>query len=146
MKLYFDTCCYNRPYDNQAQKKIRDESLAISRIIKTRHIYGHIVYSSLALDEEIGMIINADKKRNVLRLYTQTATMRADYVENVFNYVVPLAKQAGIKGYDVFHLCYSVVVAADYLLTVDDPFLKAASGLSLPVKVINPLQFLGGVI
>ena len=116
-------------------------------IVKTRGLYGHVIYGSAALDREIARIRNKDKLRNVSQFYRQTATARAGYNEGVFAYIRPLAKQAGVRGLDVLHLCFAVSAAVDYLLTVDDQFLEAASGLNLPVKVINPLNFpLGGAV
>jgi len=147
MKLYFDTCCYNRPYDDQSQTRIRNESGIILGITRTRGLYGYVVYGSAALDKEINRIKNKDKLQNVSHFYRQTATIRADYNEGVFKYIKPLAERAGVRGLDVLHLCFSVAAGVDYLLTVDDRFLEAASGLKLSVKVINPLNFpLGGVI
>jgi len=34
MKIYLDTCCFNRPYDNQNQLKIELETLAKINIQK----------------------------------------------------------------------------------------------------------------
>ena len=34
MRLYFDCCCYNSPFDDQAQDRIHDESEAILSIMK----------------------------------------------------------------------------------------------------------------
>jgi len=34
MKLYLDTCCYNRPFDDQAQERIHIESEAVLIIIE----------------------------------------------------------------------------------------------------------------
>jgi len=147
MKIYFDTCCYSRPYDRKNQRRIHNESGAVLGIVKTRGLYGHIIYGSAALDKEIGHIRDKNKYRYVSHFYRQTATARAGYNDAVFKYIKPLAKQAGIRGLDVLHLCFSVSAAVDYLLTVDDLFLEAASGLNLSVKVINPLNFpLGGAV
>ena len=33
MRLYFDCCCYNRPFDDQSQQRIHDESEAILSLI-----------------------------------------------------------------------------------------------------------------
>ena len=33
MKLYLDTCCYNRPFDDQTQERIHLESEAILTIL-----------------------------------------------------------------------------------------------------------------
>jgi len=147
MKLYFDTCCYNRPYDGLSQVKIRMEGEAVQNIIKLAQWYGYTIFSSMALDEEIGEITDPEKRKNVLNLYRQSTTDRAYYRKSVFDTVKPIAATAGVKGTDIHHLAFAEAAGADYLLTTDKGFLKAAEKLDLSVKVINPLKFpLGGVI
>jgi hypothetical protein len=34
MRIYFDNCCYNRPYDGQTQERIHLESEAVLAIVK----------------------------------------------------------------------------------------------------------------
>lgn len=38
MKLYFDVCCLNRPFDDQTQDRIRLEAEAVLAIV--RHVEG----------------------------------------------------------------------------------------------------------
>jgi predicted nucleic acid-binding protein len=147
MKIYFDTCCYNRPYDDQRQERIHAEAEAIKNIVKLAQWHGYTILGSTTLEKEIGDITNAVKHERTIGLYRQTITYRAKYKKDIFDYFVPILSQAGIDGADVMHLCYSIAAGADYLLTTDDDFMDIAAGLAIPVKVINPLNFpLGGVI
>jgi predicted nucleic acid-binding protein len=147
MVIYFDTCCYNRPYDDQVHDKVRAESEAVKNIIKLAQWYGYTIFSSKTLETEIGRISDLRKYKDVLGFYRRTVTDRAYLKKNIFEQIAPMALQAGMRGLDVFHLCFSISAAADYLVTTDDGFLKAASKMKLPIKVINPVNFpLGGVI
>ena len=147
MLLYLDNCCYNRPFDDQTQDKIRHEAEAIQNIIKLAQWYGHTILASRALEIEIGEINNPVKHRDVLNLYRQSITGTAYYRKATFDYVRPLAVAAGVKGLDVHHLAFAAASGADYLLTTDENFIKAAAGLKLSVKVINPSNFpMGGMI
>jgi len=149
MKLYFDSCCYGRPYDDQTQAKIRAEAAAVENIIKLAQWYGYTIFGSVVLDVEIGKIKNkdAEKYTGVWGFYRRTATRRAGAEKHVAEHYAPLALKAGIRGLDVFHLCVAIAAGVDYLLTTDKQFIKAAAGLRLPLAVINPLNFpLGGVI
>jgi len=147
MKIYFDTCCYNRPYDDQSQVRIRRESEAIVGAIKMVRWYGHTIIGSRALDAEIGRISDAEKRGHVLRLYRESVAYNAPYKKAVFQYIKPLAEAAGVKGIDVHHLAFAVASCADFLVTADDGFIEAVSGLVLPVKVVNPLNLsLGGML
>ena len=65
MRLYLDCCCYNRPFDNQTQDRIHDESEAILSILKRcRENMEYIVLGSSILDMEFSKI--ADKDTNEL--------------------------------------------------------------------------------
>jgi hypothetical protein len=109
--------------------------------------YSHTIIGSRALDAEIGQISDVEKRGQVLLLYRESVAYKAPYKRAVFEYVKPLAEAAGVKGLDVHHLAFAVSANADFLATTDDGFIEAASGLALPVRVINPLNLsLGGII
>ena len=147
MKLYFDTCFYNRPYDDQSQARIRTEAAAVKNIATLAQLYSYTVFGSKALDKEIGGIKARTKYEQVLGFYRRTATERALAKKAVFDHFTPIAAQAGIGRVDALHLCYSISAGADYLLTTDDDFINRAAGLVIPVRVINPLNYpLGGAI
>jgi predicted nucleic acid-binding protein len=149
MKLYFDNCCYGRPYDDQSQDEIRAETDAVQNVIKLAQWYGYTIFGSVVLDIEIGKIKNkdAEKYEDVWGFYQRTITSRAGAEKHVVEHYTPLALQAGVRGLDVFHLCVAISAGVDYLVTTDKKFIKAAAGLRLSLTVINPLNFpLGGII
>jgi len=147
MKLYFDSCCYGRPYDDLTDLDIATDAAAIMKITTLARTYGGIIFGSLANEKEINANPEESTRADALRLYNRTITVRADYVGEVFTHFAPLARAAGVEGYDVYHLCYAIAAGVDYLLTVDKKFLKKAARLDLPLKVINPINFpVGGAI
>jgi predicted nucleic acid-binding protein len=123
------------------QIKNIDEAAAILRIIAWIQQYGGTILGSIALTMEIGKTKNAVKRGRIMAMYRNAVTMPATYRKDIFQTLSKLARQAGVKGYDVFHLCYAESSEADYLLTVDEDFKNAASRLNVNVKVINPLEF-----
>jgi len=146
MNIYFDTCCYGRPFDSQTDA-VRAESAAIQNIIKLAQWYGYKIFGSTTLKTEIDQISLSEKRLEVLAFYNRTITDHAYLKKSVFEHVAPMASQAGVRGLDVFHLCSAISVSADYLLTTDRGFLKAVTRLKLPIRVINPLQFhIGGLL
>ena len=52
LKIYFDSCIYNRPYDDQTQAKIQNETNAIMDIINAVEKNQYEVYSSLIVENE----------------------------------------------------------------------------------------------
>jgi len=147
MKIYLDTCCYGRPYDDQSQEKILQQSKAILKIRGWCLKNGHTILGSVALEDEIGEITDIGKYNDILSFYRQSVTDTAYYVEAAFNHVEILTQNVKIRTYDKLHLSFAVAAGADYLLTTDEPFEKACAKLSLSVRVVNPLKFiLGGII
>jgi predicted nucleic acid-binding protein len=137
-----DNCCFNRPYDNQAQEKIHLEGEAILAIIKkTREGNGKIV-GSPALDLELGQITNDEKKERVAYFYEQTINSKLEYTETIFNRAKELSEQSTIRTLDRFHLAFADNTGVDVLLTTDIKFEKACSKLNLKIKVMNPLTYL----
>ena len=63
MKIYFDSCCYNRPYDDRAQEKIHLEGEAILAIISRCKQNDYEIIGSPVLDLEIDNIGDIEKKR-----------------------------------------------------------------------------------
>jgi len=147
MKLYFDTCCWNRPYDEHSQKKVYDEAVAIMRIIRQSRRRNITILGSVTLIDEIGETGDAEKFVWITNLYKGAVTARANYNKGIFDKWEPLAETAGISGWDIYHLCYAESSGADYLLTTDKDFIKGAATLNTAVKVINPLNFpIGGIL
>jgi len=111
--------------------------------------YGYTILGSMTLDVEIGKIESKDTEKyaDVSDFYRQTVTERATAKKHVFDHYAPLAVKAGVRGPDVFHLCFAISARADYLVTTDKKFIKATERMVLPVTVINPTNFpLGGEI
>lgn len=53
LKIYFDSCIYNRPYDDQTQAIIQNETNAIIDIINSVKTNRFVIYGSLAVEMEI---------------------------------------------------------------------------------------------
>ena len=146
MRLYFDICCYSRLYDDQTQIKIYMESEAVLNIINISKQNNYKIVGSPALDLEIDQIGNVEKREKIRYFYHQTITEKVDYIENVLIRVMELSKQTNIKTLDSFHLSFAENNYVDILLTTDIKFEKACSKMNLKIKVMNPINFLMGVI
>jgi predicted nucleic acid-binding protein len=146
MKIYIDTCGWNRPHDRPADEKIVKEATAIRNIIKQAQEKKYVVLSSITLKNEIGKTKNAIKHRRMMNLYQNVVTDPATYKKDIFESLSKLAGAAGVKKKDILHLCFAEASDADYLITTDGEFIEAAAKLNINVKVINPLNFpLGGI-
>jgi len=70
MKIYLDSCCYNRPFDDQSQDIIVLESNAILSIVKKCcSDESNVIFGSDVLDKEFSFMVDAIKQQKVLNLY-----------------------------------------------------------------------------
>ena len=80
MKLYLDSCCYNRPYDDQAQEKIHMEGEAVLTIINRCKQNNDEIIGSSALDLEIDQISDIE----MVRFMQQYENGYGDYTEEKY--------------------------------------------------------------
>jgi len=146
MRIYFDVCCLNRPFDDQMQSRIHLEAEAILSILNHSRTVGWSVIGSDAIDYEISKIPDDDKRLMVQILSTvRDAHVRADAV--VEKRAIEI-KRLGLNTLDALHVACAERAKAEILLTTDDNLLsKAAKNKRmLKVKVENPLQWVMEVI
>jgi predicted nucleic acid-binding protein len=142
MKLYLDSCCYNRPYDDQTQERVHLEGEAVLAIIHRGKGNNDEIIRSPVLDFELNQITNNEKQEKVKDFYEQTINAEIGYNDTIFKRVKELSEKTNIRTLDRFHLCFAENAGADVLLTTDDKFEKECSKLNLNMKVMNPLNFL----
>ena len=139
-KIYFDNCCYNRPFDNQKDLVIKTETQAkmfIQSLVKYKTV--ELVYSSISV-QEITDSPFEENSRSIL-----------DFIENNAKYyiskdnnetAVSLTEEimgTGIKLKDASHTACAILAKCDYLITTDKRLLKYQDNR---IKIINPIDFL----
>ena len=139
MRVYLDNCCYNRPFDEQAQLRIRLETvtkLAVQLLMAT----GTVEYAwSKALDYEISF--NPFPKRKTSILWWRDGA--AEYIDTTEEIICrgEEIERLGIKPKDALHLASAEKANCDFFLTTDRGILKKVSFLG-GMKVVNPIQFI----
>ncbi|MDR1664873.1 MAG: hypothetical protein LBR83_08150 [Clostridiales bacterium] len=136
LKLYLDNCCYNRPFDNQSQRKIHLETEA--KLYIQDCIRGGI-YSlcwSFALDYENGKNPSNDK-RNSIALWKRIAEDYCSPGEAIRLRGKSIVK-LGIKELDALHLACAIEKRCDYFLTTDRGLLNKNI---LGIKIVSPIDF-----
>lgn len=122
LRLYLDLCCFNRPYDDQSQTRIRLETEA--KLVIQQKIRGgecELLWSS-ALDFENSKN-PFEEHLHAIREWRKlaVASVMADAE------VLKLAREAmalDIREYDALHVASAIVGKADVLVTTDDRFIK----------------------
>lgn len=137
LKLYLDNCCYNRPYDDQSQLKIRLETQAKLRIQRDiKHGRYKLVWSYVMEYENSQNPY--EEKRQAILLWKDIAIENVLENEQILEYATSLAGK-GIKTYDALHIACAVNAGCEYFLTTDRKLLKAQIQ---EIHVINPIEFI----
>lgn len=140
MRIYFDVCCLNRPFDDQTQSRVHLEAEAILSILNHSRTVGWRVIGSDAIDYEISKMPDDDKRLMVQILSTiHDAHIRVDV--EVEKRAIEI-KRLGLKTLDALHVACAEKAKAEILLTTDDNLLSktAKNKKVLKVKVENPLR------
>ena len=145
LKLYLDTCCYNRPFDDLEQEKINLEANAIENIFR-KHINKEVeIYKSMVIDFEISKIKLDNKRRQVEDLYDAMELLQITYTPEIKQRALEL-KQFNIRDMDALHLSFAESTDIDYFITTDRLLINASKRANLRIKVRNPIEFIMEVI
>lgn len=142
MRIYLDVCCYNRPFDDQLETRVRLEAEAIL-IIVNRAIFGEwIIIGSSFVDYEISLMTNYEKREKVLNVYSKIAEKKPLTVD-IENFAKKLTTIT-FKPLDAFHVASAELSGANYFITTDMQIIKKYKGnQSLFESIcINPISFL----
>ncbi|MDR1721619.1 MAG: PIN domain-containing protein [Methanobrevibacter sp.] len=138
MKIYLDTCCYNRPFDDQGQMKIRLES--ISKLFiqsKIRENVFELVWSFM-LDLENDENPNFDSKENI-QGWKDTSKEFCDFHEDIREKANSIEKY-GIKSKDALHIACAISSNCDFFITTDKVVLNKNNKIN-ELEIINPIDF-----
>ena len=142
-KIYMDTCCYNRPFDDQRQEKIKIESESVLLILNSCQTGKWELIGSGILDFEISKITDPMRKYKVNALYSlHQQKVKVD--ERIRKRAIEL-QSAGFAALDALHVACAES-GVDAMLTTDDERIKLASKSVLNVEVKNPCIWLMEVL
>lgn len=142
MLIYLDNCCFNRPFDNQKQIRIRIETeaklLIQERIISDKYqlAWSYMLdYENAAnpFDERKETIANWEK-------YALTDTGQTTAI-------LELAHQLNashIKTKDALHIASAVSMQCEYFITTDLFLIKKLANFE-KIKVISPVDFINSL-
>jgi len=140
MKIYLDVCCWNRPFDDQSQNRVRLEAEAILSILETAQSRELEIVSSDIVDDELSEMPD-DERREKVELLLELATLHVALTAGIEQRATELQKWK-IAPLDALHLASAENAAADCFLTTDDDLLRKARRAGLKVKVENPAKWL----
>ncbi len=139
MKVYFDVCCLNRPFDDQSQDKIHLEAEAVLTILKHIDTGAWSSVSSDTVVYEINNTTDEERKDRLLSINDRAKT-HITVDEGIFNRTTVI-KEMGFTTYDAMHIACAETAQVDIFLSTDKGLVNRASRneSDLLVKIENPL-------
>ncbi len=145
MRIYLDSCCLQRPMDDQTQPRIKIETEAVLAILVAVQAGDIVLLNSEALEYETNRIPDEQRRSEVVSVLalakerleiTDAAEALAEFLEN-----------RGIPPMDAVHLALASAAKSDYFTTCDDKFLRKAQALTaIDCKVISVLNLVQEVM
>lgn len=142
MRIYLDNCCFNRPFDDQNQIRIKLETeakLYIQEKIRQHEI--ELVWSYL-LDYE-NLANPYQDRKNAIREWKNLAVV--DVSENPE--IVEKAEKLKLKtihSKDALHIACAIWAECNIFLTTDDHILKKFCGYD-EIEVLSPLTLMASL-
>ncbi len=139
MKIYLDNCCFNRPFDDQSQLRIRLESEAKLKIQEDIRDGSHKLIWSYILDYENNKNPFEERTKQISK-WRKHAAEDIEGSEQLIKIATRISSD-GIKNIDSLHIACAVKANSDYFLTTDDGILKRAT-LIQGVNITDPIGFI----
>ena len=139
MRIYLDNCCFNRPFDDQANIRIRLETEA------KLYIQGKIINKeielawSYILDYE-NRFNPFEERRDTIDRWKSRAIVDIGETTDIIDNAQSI-QRLGVKSKDALHVACSIEAKCDYFFSTDDNLLKKLSEFD-KIKALNPLSFL----
>ena len=139
MIIYLDNCCFNRPFDDQRQLRIRLEAEAKLRIQEAVRSGDLELAWSYILDfeNENNPFLDRRERTRQWRRYA-----KADCVENpTVKSMAESLRQKGLRKIDALHVACAIHAGCDYFVTTDDGILNKSDTIS-DITVDDPIGFI----
>ena len=141
MRVYLDNCCYNRPFDEQAQLRVVLETLAKLNIQQQMRD-GVLEYAwSSVLDFEISKSRFLDRSLQIMP-WAKGAVINVQ-IDDSIRFRAKEFEANGLKAMDALHVACAEAADCDWFFTTDRGVLKKARNLT-SMRVANPVEFIGG--
>ena len=138
MRVYLDNCCFNRPFDDQRQTRVRLEAEA--KLCIQEHI------RSGTLDLAWSYILDFENAANPFEERRTTISGWRHYATIDVEETVSILQAAntlvgfGLKAKDALHIACAIAGECAYFLTTDDIILRRGEDVQ-NITVLDPTAF-----
>lgn len=140
MRIYLDSCSYNRPYDEQSNMQVQLEAqskLFIQNCIKDGK---YELVSSYTLQYEVSRN-PFDMRRDAIKDFIeQNANYYIDYDrEKEVSDIASQIMATGVKEKDAYHVASAIYGGCEYFISTDKRLLKYKTDR---IKLVTPVEFI----
>lgn len=139
MKIYMDNCCFNRPFDDQSQLRIKLESEAKLKIQEEIRAGRLEMVWSYIIDYENSKNPFAERKKQIL-VWKKYAILDIQENTEIIEKANSLSRK-GMRKMDSLHIACAIYSQCDYFLTTDDKVLKK-SDIIEEINIVDPFGFI----
>ena len=137
--VYIVLNCFNRPFDDQSQERIRLETEAVLSVL-TRVVEGkETLLWSWVMSFENSKHPRPDRRDEIA--VWQTKEERTIELSGGLQEKAQEFEQQGILALDAAHLAAAEIGGAEVVLTCDDIMVRRARRLDLSLRVLNPVAY-----
>lgn len=139
MRIYLDTCVLNRPFDDQSNSRVRNETESITFILDRIRDHSIDLIWSSAIDYENDRS-PAGGRRETVSQWRSFAMVEVSATKSVGQNAERLV-ELGFGDVDAIHLASAIVGKADYFVTTDDGILRKLSRVP-EIAVLDPIELM----
>jgi predicted nucleic acid-binding protein len=139
VRIYFDTCALNRPFDDKSQLRVALEAEAVLGLLA-------LCWTGTA-DLIASDVIALENRRNPesrRKVFVDSVMEQATATVNTDDDIAMRAnvlEQRGFRAFDALHVACAESAMVDYLCTCDDRLLRRARRQEdFAIKVFSPLE------
>jgi predicted nucleic acid-binding protein len=136
--VYLDNCCFNRPFDDQRQTRVRLEAeakLCIQEHVRSGTL--ELVWSYMVDFENAANPF--EERRTTISGWRHYAMMDVEETAVILQSANRLARR-GLKAKDALHIACALAGECTYFVTTDDDILKRRQDIH-DITVIDPTAF-----
>jgi hypothetical protein len=141
-RIYLDLCCWNRPFDDFSQERIRLEAEAVLLIYEKFRLGIWVLLSSDIVESELHQTPDLQRV-DLIVTALEIAQTKAKLNDTIKKRAANLVR-LGFKPFDAAHIASAEAANADVFLTTDDRLIRNAKRYSdsLMVSIQNPVYWL----
>ena len=138
MRVYLDNCCFNRPFDDQRQTRVRLEAEA--KLCIQAHIRDGALELAWSYMMDFENAANPfQERRTTISEWRQYATVDVEETATILQEAKALVG-LGLKAKNALHIACAGAGECAYFLTTDDDILRRGKDVRV-ITVLDPTAF-----